>query len=323
MNVLILAAGLGTRLRPLTHTVPKPCVPFLNVPMGLYNFRFLKHLSIAETVVNTYHLPEKIIELYKNQPYYKSSIKFSNEAGLILGSAGGLKKASSLFSQNNKTDDTILMLNADEILFDVNEEFLLEAYNYHVRENNYATLVTMQHPEAGKKFGGIWCNGSRVENIGKSGTSGKQTPQHYIGMIFLNRSVLAEIPDNKEVNIFYDFLIHKLATEKVQAYTINCTWFETGNFKDYFEATQNILKNYAQNPDLQKFISAYDDSNLVNDTSGLSLVSKQLSLSEKTKLSGFNCLSKTTNPNLVKDLGLLENSILFSDYLLNQKYFSN
>ena len=321
MNVLILAAGLGTRLRPVTFTVPKPCVPFLNVPMGLYNFRFLKHLNISQLVVNTYHLPDKIKELYTSQPYYKNPIQFSNEACQILGSAGGLKKASSLFSTEG--DDTILMLNADEILFDIREEFLQEAYQFHVKENNYATLVTMSHPEAGKKFGGIWCNGSRVENIGKSATSNQQKPQHYIGMIFLNRSALAEIPENKEVNIFYDFLIHKLATEKVQNFNIDCTWFETGNFHDYFEASQYILKKYESDSALQKFISTYDDSKITSNNTGLSLVSKQFNLPSSLKFSGFNCLSKTTNPNLVKDLGLLENSILFSDHLMNQKYFES
>lgn len=323
MNVLILAAGLGTRLRPVTLSVPKPCVPFLNVPMGLYNFRFLKHLNINQLVVNTYHLPEKIKELYTTQPYYKNSIQFSNEAGQILGSAGGLKKASSLFKFNQKSDDTVLMLNADEILFDIKEDFLQEAFRFHIQQNNYATLVTMSHPEAGKKFGGIWCNGNRVENIGKTASSDKQKPQHYIGMIFLNRAALAEIPENTEVNIFYDFLIHKLATEKVQNYNIDCTWFETGNFHDYFEASQNILKKYDTDLPLQNFISTYDDSRLTPNENGLSLISKQFNFPNNLKLSGFNCLSKTTNPNLVKDLGLLENSILFSDHLMNQKYFES
>jgi mannose-1-phosphate guanylyltransferase len=321
VNVLILAAGLGTRLRPVTHTVPKPCVPFLNVPMGLYNFRFLKHLNISQLVINTYHLPEKIKELYTTQPYFKNSIQFSDEAGQILGSGGGLKKASSFFKFKQKSDDTILMLNADEILFDIKEEFLQEAYQFHIQENNYATLVTMSHPEAGKKFGGIWCNGSRVETIGKAASSAQQKPQHYIGMIFLNRAALVEIPEHQEVNIFYDFLINKISSEKVQSFNIDCTWFETGNFHDYFEASQNILKKYKTDLALQSFISTYDESHLIANEKGLSLVSQQLNLPNQLKLSGFNCLSKTTNPNLVKDLGLLENSILFSEHLMNQKYF--
>lgn len=323
MNVLILAAGLGTRLRPVTITVPKPCVPFLNVPMGLYNFRFLKHLNISQLVVNTYHLPEKIKELYTSQPYYKNPIQFSNETGQILGSAGGLKNASSLFKFTKDNGDTILMLNADEIFFDVSEEFLQEAYQFHIKENNYATIVTMSHPEAGKKFGGIWCKQSRVENIGKTASSSQQKPLHYIGMIFLNRAALSEIADNQEVNIFYDFLIHKLTTEKVQSFNVDCSWFETGNFHDYFEASQQVLKKYESDLALQSFISAYDASSLASNDKGLSLISKQLSLPSPLKLSGFNCLSKTTNPNLVKDLGLIENSILFSDHFMNQKYFES
>ena len=126
MNVFILAAWLGTRLRPLTDIYPKPCVPFLNVPMGLYPFRFLKSLNVSQITVNQHHLPEKISELYQNQPYFKGPIKFSLEAEKILGSAGGLKKASHLFAKD--TDENVLMLNADEIFFGAESDFLAKAY---------------------------------------------------------------------------------------------------------------------------------------------------------------------------------------------------
>jgi mannose-1-phosphate guanylyltransferase len=321
VNVLILAAGLGTRLRPVTLTVPKPCVPFLNVPMGLYNFRFLQHLKISQLVVNTFHLPDKIIELYENQPYYTDPILFSHESGSILGSAGGLKKAAELFKFKKSEDETILMLNADEILFDVDEKFLLQAYEHHVREKNYATLVTMSHPEAGKKFGGIWCEGDRVKNIGKMSSSQNQVPLHYIGMIFLNRAALNEIPSDREVNIFYDFLIHKLESEKVFTYSIDCTWFETGNFNDYLEATKSVIRKLGSNVTLQDFISTYDNSELIINSDSISLVSKSVNVTSNCILRGTNCISKTTNPKLLKDSGLIEDSVLFSDFLMNQKYF--
>ena len=160
MNVLMLAAGLGARLRTVTLKYPKTCVPFLNVPLGLYGFRFLEHLRFADLTVNTFHLPDKTTSLYESQPYYKKVISFSHETGKIPGSAGGLKKASRQFQ--NKNQDTILMMNSDEILFDVDPEFLNHAYEQHLKEKNLATLVVMKHPEAGKKFGAIWCEQNRV-----------------------------------------------------------------------------------------------------------------------------------------------------------------
>ncbi|MGZ3690337.1 MAG: sugar phosphate nucleotidyltransferase, partial [Pseudobdellovibrio sp.] len=163
MNVFMLAAGLGARLRPVTLKYPKPCVPFLNVPLGLYNFRFFESIPVTSLTINTFHIPEKTVSLYESQPFYKGDIHFSHEKNVILGSSGGLKHASSFFLNRS---DTILMLNSDEVLFDVDPSFLNQAYEQHLKEKNLATLVVMKHPEAGKKFGAIWCEGPRVVHIG-------------------------------------------------------------------------------------------------------------------------------------------------------------
>ena len=119
-NVFLLAAGQGTRFKPLTLKYPKPAIPFLNVPMGLYQFQYLKYIDVKNLVVNTFHLPEKIQNVYENQPYFKNKIHFSNETGFILGSAGGLKKA----SVHMDLSKPILMMNADEINFPKDREFL-------------------------------------------------------------------------------------------------------------------------------------------------------------------------------------------------------
>lgn len=313
----MLAAGLGTRLRPVTNVHPKPCVPFLNVPMGLYAFRYLKSLSVEQLVINTFHLPEKITELYKSQPYFKGQIDFSHEQGAILGSSGGLKKASHLFK--NKTDRTVLMMNADEILFDYDTEFLKKAYEKHTTSDNWATLVVMKHPDAGGKFGAIWCEeDGQVKVIGKVRPSETATPYHYIGFIFLNRKILATIPDDVETNIFYDILKHQLASKKVGIYEIACNWFETGNSADYFLGTQTILEKL--NAETLAFINQYDESVFVQNKGGCSLLSKNvLSALPADRLEGFNVVSKTTNPDLIQNLGSkVENKVLFYDSVIEK-----
>ena len=313
----MLAAGLGTRLRPITDHVPKPCVPFLNVPLGLWNFRFTRHLQISKLVVNTFHLPKQIVDLYSNQNYFSGSVDFSHEQGQILGSAGGLKKASALFSEDD--DDTVLMLNADEILFDVDEMFLKNAYQQHKSNKNLATLITMSHPEAGTKFGAIWCEGLRVKNIGKTRASAAHAPFHYVGMIFLNKSLLEEIPADKEYNIFYDLLNYKLETHRVEIFNLNCTWFETGNFSDYFNAVKTILPKLDQNT--LSFISQYDESRLIQNSGGCSLVSNQFKDLAAERFFGFSTVAKTTNPKLLQSSGLISDSVFFSNYRLNADYF--
>lgn len=319
MNLFFLAAGLGTRLRPLTNKYPKPCVPFLNVPMGLYQFRFLQDLQINTCVANSFHLPEQIARLYSQQNYLKTQVKISAESGSILGSAGGLKKASQYF---DTSDDTILMMNADEIFFTPDNKFLKKAYDQHVAKQNLATLVVMKHPEAGQKFGAIWCDqNNRVKTImaAKNKPEGNLEPYHYIGIIFLHKNILKMIPDNKETNIFYDILINELNSQSVEIYKLDCSWYETGNAKDYLEATQRVLSSLDSHT--HNFINTYDKSRLVKNASGVSLISESLHIDER-KLAGFNVLAGNTDLSTLNNLGKIENSVVFGSEVLNLSYFS-
>lgn len=329
VNVFLLAAGLGTRLRPLTNKYPKPEVPFLNVPMGLYQFRYLKQLCVKSCVVNSFYLPERIERLYATQAYFQDQILISNETGMILGSAGGLKKAAPLF----KSDSTILMMNADEVFFTEDKNFLQQAYQQHRDHDNLATLVVIQHPEAGKKFGGIWAQNHTVKNIGKSNTDSNLKAYHYIGVIFLNPRILSLIPENKETNIFYDILIHELKNNSVEIFNLEiCDWYETGNGADYLTATAQVLASLESSPsraeELLKFINLYDPSHLVQNSGGVSLISDALKITPdalKTmegKLRGFNVIGGSTNLTGLKALNKIENSILFDDQILNLRYFS-
>jgi mannose-1-phosphate guanylyltransferase len=316
VNVLILAAGLGTRLRPLTDKFPKPCVPFLNVPMGLYPFRYLESLAISQLTVNTHHLPGQVRALYQNQPYYSGPVKFSHEEEIILGSAGGLKQASRFFADS--IENTILMLNSVEIFFGADPLFLAKAYEQHLRLKSLATLVVMKHPQAGKKFGAIWCDGTTVRAIGKTTSTPGLNPFHYVGMIFLDKKILDVIPGKKELNIFYDVLIPYLQDGSAHIYEVFCEWFETGIPADYLSATETVLSNLDSST--LQFINRYDRSSIVKYPGGVSLIS-DVHKGKELKLDGYNVISKTTNPDLLKNPGLISNSILFGNEKVNENYF--
>lgn len=317
MNVFVLAAGLGTRLRPLTNKFPKPCVPFLNVPLGLHIFRYLNNLEFSQLTVNTHYLPDQVKAMYENQPYFTGPVRFSHEGDFILGSAGGLKQASKHFA---KTDnENFLLMNSDEVFIGAEADFLKKAYNEHISSKALATIVVMKHHEAGKKFGAVWCDGKTVKTIGKTSADSSLKPYHYIGMIFFNEKVLSLIPENKETNIFYDILNFHMQNNEVRIYEISCDWYETGNPADYLDATQEVLKKVDQ-PFLG-FINRYDPSAVISEAGHLSLVSKSVAVSQ-VALSGWNVISKTTNPGLLKSLGSVHNSILFENECVNEKYFS-
>lgn len=235
---MLFAAGLGTRLRPATDLHPKPCIPLLGIPLGYYLFPYFEKLKIEALAVNTFHLPQQIHNLYKSVPY---SIQFSDEINFIKGSGGGLKQAEPLFQ---KSHNSVLVCNSDEVLFTKNENFLVEAQVQHEEQKALATLIVIKHPEAGKKFGGIWTDEKgNVKHIGKDPVDTNLTPWHFVGAQFFSPEIFSHLKLNAESNIFYDVLIHMLNQKKVQIFRIEADWYETGNLADYTDAKFKISEN--------------------------------------------------------------------------------
>ena len=165
---------------------------------------------------------------------------FSDEKDFIKGSAGGLKQAETFI----QSDLPIVIANSDEILFTEENDFLTKALKQHIEKKSLATLIVIEHPEAGRKFGGIWCNQHQVKHIGKASPETSQLKAwHYIGLQILSPEVLKLVEPNKELNIFYDVLIHQLNKKDISIYPITADWYETGNFVDYKLAKSEISKN--------------------------------------------------------------------------------
>lgn len=304
MNLLLLAAGFGSRLRPYTDHFPKPTIPFLNVPMGLYQFQYLNYLKtqLSSFVVNTHHLPKQIEALYTSQPYLSLKPQFSFENDVILGNGGALKKAEFLFTKG----DPILLMNADEVYFTENKEFLNELYAHHKKTNALATLTVMQHPEAGKKFGAIWCDDISVKHIGKTCSDESLKPWHYIGVCLLSWEVMQHVLPNKEQNILYDVLFPFL--DRLEIFELKTEWFETGNKEDLLAATETMLKKLETDKELKNFINQFDPSKLI-----LSSLISEKQIVSADQLHGYNCISKTAH---VTPETSFENSIVFENQII-------
>ena len=91
-QAMILAAGLGTRLQPLTINIPKPGLPVGGVPILLFNLLLLKQYGITDVIINLHHQPKPLISLIENTSSLGMTIKFSLEQK-ILGTAGGIAHA--------------------------------------------------------------------------------------------------------------------------------------------------------------------------------------------------------------------------------------
>ena len=116
-QAMILAAGLGTRLKPLTDTMPKALVPVGGRPLLDWNIRKLQAQGYDRFIVNIHHFSQQIRD-YVAQQDYAPLVQFSDETEQLLETGGGLKKAQSLF----RDDEPILIHNVD-ILDNVDYEW--------------------------------------------------------------------------------------------------------------------------------------------------------------------------------------------------------
>lgn len=296
MNVMLLAAGEGTRLRPYTLTLPKPAIPFLNVPLAGHSLGFLHGLSVDKLVVNTYHLPQKIHELFSSLPHGARSLHFSDEVGEILGSGGGLGKARGYF----KGGDDFVFMNADEIILPKDDQVLSKAISQHKKNGNIATIMVMDHPGVGTQFGGVWADASNnVLGFGKTPIAGAVKAWHFIGVQILSEKVFDFIPLEGPSNILYDSLVAAMkAGHQVQAYPFECEWFETGNPNDFLEASEHcigILKGSESSSKkaLTRVLSKYNvDPEVKNISSADVLLGRNAQVSPDAKLSGFICVGE-------------------------------
>jgi len=149
MRAMILAAGFGTRLRPLTNTIPKALVPVAGRPLIEYNLLLLKAYGIEDVVINLHHLGDKIRAALGDGSAYGLRITYFPEDP-ILESGGGIKNAQPFLDSG-----TFIVVNCDTIIaIDLNA--LIAA---HRQTKSVATLVLRADPEA-ESYGLLETNAS-------------------------------------------------------------------------------------------------------------------------------------------------------------------
>lgn len=132
MNAMIFAAGLGTRLRPLTDNCPKALVKVAGKSLLEHNIIKLKAAGFDHIVVNVHHFGQQIIDFLADNDNFGIDIKVSDERDLLLDTGGGIRKALQLFDN----DDPVLIHNVD-IISDVDVKAV---YDKHIESSAEATL---------------------------------------------------------------------------------------------------------------------------------------------------------------------------------------
>jgi len=241
LNVMLLAAGMGSRLLPYTTETPKPAIPFLTTPLAGYSLSLLEKIKIQNLVVNTFHLPEKIEQLFRQLPKNYKNLSFTFEEQGLLGSGGGIHNAKKyLIGQDN-----FLVMNADELILPHHLGLIEDMISFHQWHKGIATLMVMKNPEVGSKFGGAWTQhqSSVIKMFSKTNPGQELTGWHFIGvMLFSDRIFNYFKPQVEDENILYETLTAAIAKgEQAHIFEAHCEWYETGNPDDFIHAENKIL----------------------------------------------------------------------------------
>jgi N-acetyl-alpha-D-muramate 1-phosphate uridylyltransferase len=124
MKAMIFAAGMGTRLKPYTETMPKALVPVNGIPMLEILIRHLQANGIQDIILNVHHFAGQIIEFLRKKQNFGANITISDEEDLLLDTGGGLKKASWFFN----TKEPFLVQNVD-VISDLDYHKMLDLHN--------------------------------------------------------------------------------------------------------------------------------------------------------------------------------------------------
>ena len=140
---MILAAGLGTRLRPLTDNVPKALVELNGRTLLEITIERLKSFGVTEFIVNIHHHAEKIIAFLKSKNNFGVRVEISREDDLLLDTGGGLKKAAWFFLEGNSTDP--FFLHNVDVLSSIDLNQMLVA---HKKSSALTTLAVQERPSS-------------------------------------------------------------------------------------------------------------------------------------------------------------------------------
>ena len=132
---MVLAAGLGTRLKPITDIMPKALLPIGGKPLLEWQLEKLRAAGIREVVINVHHFAERIMDYVAAHNSWGMQIQFSDEREMLLETGGGLKKAAALLGN----DESVLVCNVD-VLSTIRLEDLIAAHD----PKSLATIVVSQ-----------------------------------------------------------------------------------------------------------------------------------------------------------------------------------
>ena len=230
MRAMIVAAGLGTRLRPLTLLRPKPALPVRGLPLVAYTLALLRHHGVSEVVINTHHLPEMLEETARACCPPGLALRFSREETL-LHTGGGIRRVAGFLRES----DPCLILGGD-MLLDVDLRALVRRH----RERSDAVTLLLREDVRADTFGSVGVDEDGVvRRIGKSfDLGGSVRAGVYTWANVVSARALDALPDQSVFNHFEGWIAPRLASgaRDVRGDFAPCTWEPVGTMSEYLAA---------------------------------------------------------------------------------------
>lgn len=220
-DAMLMAAGLGTRLRPFTDVCPKAVLPLLGVPMAQFAADALAEAGVARVVANLHHHAQVAEADLRKLDFQGADLQISDESDLLLGSAGGIRKALPRFGGR-----PFFLLNAD-VLMDLDLSALARAHaRLRARHGVVMTLAVLAVPPPGGKYREI-----RVESSGLVSGFGDvvEGKPFFTGAAILEEEALKNVPPEGPSEFRDMILAPAIAAGRAGAFVVNGLWRDVGS----------------------------------------------------------------------------------------------
>lgn len=225
MKAMILAAGYGTRLQPVTYSMPKPMAPVCNRPLIAWIVDSVLAAGITEIIVNLHHLPAELESYLRAEFGANVTLHFSYEEE-ILGTGGGIRNVRHLLEDA----DEFLLVNGDTIQFPPWQELLAAR-----RAHDSIAALSLRHSPEGDRFTPVYFQDVRVTGFGK----GEGEPLMFAGAHVISTRIFQHLPEQSFSGIVehaYQPLLES-NQESIAGVVSDGLWFDIGTPKRYITAS--------------------------------------------------------------------------------------
>jgi NDP-sugar pyrophosphorylase family protein len=218
MKALIFAAGLGTRLRPLTDHTPKALIKVGGKPLLQHCIQRLVAAGYTDIIINIHYLGQQIVDFLTDNDNFGINITVSDETQQLLDTGGALKKAACFFDAN----DDFLVHNAD-VFSEINLDALRQM---HISQKNAATLAVSPRPSTRQLIFDAQTHQLQGRQIA---SDHPHVALAFGGVQMINGAALAQLPADKSVFSIIDFYLSLAQTHAVRYYNHqNEYWVDVG-----------------------------------------------------------------------------------------------